>query len=208
MCCTFFNKVYSMKKALFTITVLLISLMAFAKQSNEQDPKYGKGAVPVDENGSVYFTQTFDIPEGMSEDRCYELLFNWAKGRFALPYANAGRVLNEDAESRRYIFHVDQMIVFKSTALSADESKISYNFSAVVKDGKFTLKITDIKYRYEEGREGGGKIFPAEDWITDQEAYNRKGTKFLKSTGKFRIKTIDLKDIQFQKAFEAISDNK
>ena len=125
MCCTFFNKVYSMKKALFTITVLLISLMAFAKQSNEQDPKYGKGAVPVDENGSVYFTQTFDIPEGMSEDRCYELLFNWAKGRFALPYANAGRVLNEDAESRRYIFHVDQMIVFKSTALSADESKIS-----------------------------------------------------------------------------------
>ena len=197
-----------MKKALFTITALLVSLMAFAKQSNEQDPKYGKGAVPVDENGSIYFTQTFDIPEGMSEDRCYELLFNWAKGRFALPYANAGRVLNEDAESRRYIFHVDQMIVFKSTALSADESKISYNFSAVVKDGKFTLKITDIKYRYEEGREGGGKIFPAEDWITDQEAYNRKGTKFLKSTGKFRIKTIDLKDIQFQKAFEAISDNK
>jgi len=197
-----------MKKALFTITALLVSLMAFAKQSNEQDPKYGKGAVPVDENGSVYFTQTFDIPEGMSEDRCYELLFNWAKGRFTLPYANAGRVLNEDAESRRYIFHVDQMIVFKSTALTADESKISYNFSAVVKDGKFTLKITDIKYRYEEGREGGGKIFPAEDWITDQEAYNRKGTKFLKSTGKFRIKTIDLKDIQFQKAFEAISDNK
>ncbi len=197
-----------MKKALFTITALLVSLMAFAKQSNEQDPKYGKGAVPVDENGSVYFTQTFDIPEGMSEDRCYELLFNWAKGRFALPYANAGRVLNEDAESRRYIFHVDQMIVFKSTALTADESKISYNFSAIVKDGKFTLKITDIKYRYEEGREGGGKIFPAEDWITDQEAYNRKGTKFLKSTGKFRIKTIDLKDIQFQKAFEAISDNK
>ena len=197
-----------MKKALFTITALLVSLMAFAKQSNEQDPKYGKGAVPVDENGSVYFAQTYDIPEGMSEDRCYEHLFNWAKGRFALPYANAGRVLNEDAETHRYIFHVDQMIVFKSTPLSADESKISYNFSAVVKDGKFTLKITDIKYRYEEGREGGGKIFPAEDWITDQEAYNRKGTKFLKSTGKFRIKTIDLKDIQFQKAFEAISDNK
>lgn len=197
-----------MKKALFTITALLVSLMALAKQSNEQDPKYGKGAVPVDENGSVYFTKTFDIPEGMSEDRCYEILMNWAKGRFALPYANAGRILNEDAESRRFIFHVDQMIVFKSTPLSADESKISYNFSTVVKDGKFTLKITDIKYRYEEGREGGGKIFPAEDWITDQEAYNRKGTKFLKSTGKFRVKTIDLKDILFQKAFEAISDNK
>ena len=67
--------------------------------------------------------------------------------------------------------------------------------------------MTDIKYRYEEGREGGGKVFPAEDWITDKEAYNKKGTKFLKSTGKFRIKTIDLKDILFSKAKDALTDN-
>lgn len=196
-----------MKKVLLTITALLFAVLSFAKVTNEQDPKYGKGAVPVDENGMVCFTQTFDIPAGMSEDNCYEMLLNWAKGRFALPYAQAGRILNEDSESHRFIFHVDQMIYFKSTALSADESKISYNFSTAVKDGKFTMKMTDIKYRYEEGREGGGKIFPAEDWITDQEAYNRKGTKFLKSTGKFRIKTIDLKDLLFQKAFDAVSGN-
>ena len=132
---------------------------------------------------------------------------NWAKGRFAQPYAQAGRILNEDAQTRRFIFHVDQMMVFKSTALVGDESKISYNFSVAVKDGEFTLTMTDIKYRYEEGREGGGKIFPAEDWITDKEAYNRKGTKFLKSTGKFRIKTIDLKDLLFQKAQDAVTGN-
>ncbi|MBO6077507.1 MAG: DUF4468 domain-containing protein [Bacteroidaceae bacterium] len=197
-----------MKKALLTITALLVTLLATAKVVDEQNPKYAKGAVPVDENGMVYFTQTYQIPEGMSEDYCYELLLNWAKGRFALPYANAGRILNEDADARRFIFHVDQMIVFKSSALVVDESKISYNFSASVKDGAVTMKITDIKYRYEEGREGGGKVFPAEDWITDQEAYNRKGTKFLKSTGKFRIKTIDMKDILFSKAAEALTSNK
>ena len=196
-----------MKKALFTIASLLVTLISFAKVADEQDPKYGKGAVPVDENGMVCFSQANDVPAGMTEDQCYELLLNWAKGRFALPYANAGRILNEDAQARRFIFHVDQMIHFKSTPLSADESKISYNFSVSVKDGKYSMKMTDIKYRYEEGREGGGKIFPAEDWITDKEAYNRKGTKFLKSTGKFRIKTIDLKDILFQKAFEAVSEN-
>lgn len=197
-----------MKKALLTIASLLVTLISFAKVADEQNPKYGKGAVPVDENGMVCFSQSFDMPAGMTEDQCYELLLNWAKGRFALPYANAGRILNEDAQAHRFIFHVDQMIHFKSTPLSADESKISYNYSVSVKDGKYTMKMTDIKYRYEEGREGGGKIFPAEDWITDKEAYNRKGTKFLKSTGKFRIKTIDLKDIMFQKAFEAVSDNK
>ena len=196
-----------MKKALFTIISLLVTLASFARGVNEQDPNYGKGAVPQDENGDVYFSQTVQIPDGMSADQCYEVLMNWAKGRFALPYAQAGRILNEDASTHRFIFHVDQMIVFKSTAFVADESKISYNFAVSVKDDQFTMKITDIKYRYEEGREGGGKIFPAEDWITDKEAYNRKGTKFLKSTGKFRIKTIDLKDILFQKATDAVSGN-
>lgn len=198
-----------MKKALLTILSLLVTLFSFAanKGLDEMNPKYGKGAVPEDENGRVYFTQTFQIPQGVTEDQCYEILLNWAKGRFALPYAQAGRILNEDAQSRRFIFHVDQMIVFKSTALVGDESKISYNFSVAVKGGEYTLTMTDIKYRYEEGREGGGKIFPAEDWITDKEAYNRKGTKFLKSTGKFRIKTIDLKDLLFQKASDAVSGN-
>jgi len=194
-----------MKKALLTMAGLLITLFAFAKDNYEQDPKYGRGAVPEDENGNVYFTQTVIIPENMSEDICYEILMNWAKGRFAQPYAQAGRILNEDSNTRRFIFHVDQMIVFKNTALVADESKISYNFSVAVKDGQFTMTMTDIKYRYEEGREGGGKAFPAEDWITDKEAYNRAGTKFLRSTGKFRIKTIDLKELLFQKATDAVS---
>ena len=196
-----------MKKALLTIVGLLLTVFAVARGLNEQDPKYGKGAVPEDENGNVYFSQTVKIPDNMSEDICYEILLNWAKGRFAMPYAQAGRILNEDAQARRFIFHVDQTIVFKSTAFVADESKISYNFSVAVKNGSFTMTMTDIRYRYEEGREGGGKIFPAEDWITDKEAYNRKGTKFLKSTGKFRVKTIDLKELLFQKATDAVSGN-
>ena len=194
-----------MKKALLTMVGLLITLFAFAKDNYEQNPKYGRGAVPEDENGNVYFTQTVKIPENISEDICYEILMNWAKGRFAQPYAQAGRILNEDSNTRRFIFHVDQMIVLNNKALVADESKISYNFSVAVKDGQFTMTMTDIKYRYEEGREGGGKAFPAEDWITDKEAYNRAGTKFLRSTGKFRVKTIDLKELLFQKATDAVS---
>ena len=196
-----------MKRILFVIAGLLVTTLSFAKVADELNPKYGKGAVPEDENGSVFFEYTAKIPDGMNASQCYDILLNWAKGRFALPYAQAGRILNEDASSRRFIFHVDQMIVFKSTALVVDESKIGYNFSVVVNNDSYTMKMTDIKYRYEEGREGGGKIFPAEDWITDKEAYNRKGTKFLKSTGKFRVKAIDLKDILFQKATDAVTGN-
>ncbi len=88
-----------MKKTLLTIVGLLITLFAFARDNYEQNPKYGKGAVPQDENGDVYFTQTVDIPENISEDICYEILMNWAKGRFAQPYAQSGRILNEDSQT-------------------------------------------------------------------------------------------------------------
>ena len=54
-----------MKKSLLTIVGLLITLMAFAKVGNESDPKYGRGAVPEDENGNVYFTTAVKIPENM-----------------------------------------------------------------------------------------------------------------------------------------------
>ncbi|MBO7114822.1 MAG: DUF4468 domain-containing protein [Bacteroidaceae bacterium] len=196
-----------MKKILLTIAALLVTALSFAKVADELNPKYGKGAVPQDENGAVYFDNTIDIPQNMNTDQCYSMMLSWAKGRFAMPYAQAGRILNEDAETHRFIFHVDQTIVFKNTAFVVDQSRITYNFSVVVKDGKINMKMTDIKYRYEEGREGGAKIFTAEDWITDKEAYNSKGTKFLKSTGKFRVKTIDLKDLIFQSAFDAITGN-
>jgi len=195
-----------MKKLLLTITALLVTVLGFAKVADELNPKYGKGAVPQDNNGTVYFEKTVDVPQGMSEKQCYTMLLNWGKGRFAQPYAQAGRILNQDEDTQRFIFHVDQKIVFKSTAFVIDESRITYNFSVVVKDGKFTMKMTDIKYHYEEGREGS-KIFTAEDWITDKEAYNKSGTKFLKSTGKFRVKTIDLKDMLFMTATDAVSAN-
>ena len=40
-----------------------------------------------------------------------------------------------------------------------------------------------------------------------REAFNRKKTKFLKKTGKFRIKTIDMKDLLFQRVQEELAGN-
>lgn len=194
-----------MKRFIIPVLLCLIAISASAKGSI--DPKYGIGAVPVNENGRVSFTDNTDIPSGMNADKCYDILLKWAKGRFAQPYAQAGRILSENSESRRFVFHVDQTITFKRTALVLDVSRIEYNYTVSVKDGKVTANMTDIKYRYEEGRENGGQAFTAEDWITDNEAFNAKKTKFLKSTGKFRIKTIDLKDNLFQSLKEALDGN-
>lgn len=193
-----------MKKFFVALFCSVFSLAIAAQDANS--PKYGLGTVPVDDNGTVTFSETIAIPQGMTQDDCYNLLLNWAKGRFAKPYSYSGRILNEDNQTHRFIFHVEEMIVFKRNAVVADESRITYNFSVVVNNGNITVKMTDIKYRYEENREGGGQAFTAEEWITDDEAFNKKKTKFLKRTGKFRIKTIDLKDALFKKVNDTVND--
>jgi len=194
-----------MKKYFFTLILTFFAVAAFAKE--EINPKYGPGAVPTNENGRVCFTETVSIPQGIGADECYYMLLNWAKGRFAKPFVQAGRILSENPESKRFVMHADQMITFKRTGLVVDESRIEYNFQISVGKDSFTATMTDIKYRYEEGREGGGQTMSAEDWITDDEAYNQKKTKFLKRTGKFRIKTIDLKDSLFDNMKQSVAKN-
>ena len=58
-----------------------------------------------------------------------------------------------------------------------------------------------IRYLYEEER--APQRLSAEEWITDKEAVNKKNTKLLPLSGKFRRKTIDRKDYLFNK-FESL----
>jgi colicin import membrane protein len=59
------------------------------------------------------------------------------------------------------------------------------------------MEMSHIKYFYEEER--NPQRYKAEEWITDKEAVNKKNTRLLPLTGKFRRKTIDRKDYLFNK---------
>lgn len=192
-----------MKKFILFMFSFLMTGVAFSKDNLSASEKYGPGAVP-EENGKVTFKASYPIQNGMNLDECYEKMLSWAKGRFALPYALNSNIVTENPEAHRFVFNVEQTLVFKKSAFESDESKIVYNFALNLNNGMCNVTITDIKYRYEEDRYGGGQTFTAEDWITDKEAYNAKKTKFLKKTGKFRIKTIDMKDILFQRVQEEL----
>ena len=65
------------------------------------------------------------------------------------------------------------------------------------KPGKCDLEMTRIRYWYDEARDGGEK-YVAEEWITDDMALNKSKTKLTPICGKFRRKTIDLKDELFK----------
>ena len=54
--------------------------------------------------------------------------------------------------------------------------------------------MSRIYYRYEEEQNDGGRVYKAEEWITDDNALNRKKTRLLPLSAKFRRKTIDRKD--------------
>ena len=61
-----------------------------------------------------------------------------------------------------------------------------------------------ITYWYDEEYKGG-EHFTAESYITDTEAMNKKKSKLLKKPGKFRVKTIDLKNDLFAELEKALN---
>lgn len=197
-------KTIDMKKALLISIFCLTALFASAKSAI--DPKYGPGSIPTDKNGKVTFTETISIPQSANLDDCYTQLLNWARGRFAMPYARKSSILSESAANKGFVFHVEQTLVFKRSWLVSDEARIFYNFSMNIKDGKCVITLTDISYSYEEEREGGGFRVSAEEWITDDKAFKDAAkTKFFKQVQKFRVKTIDLNDLLVRNVTEIIN---
>ena len=81
-------------------------------------------------------------------------------------------------------------MVFANKFLSLDRTRVYYKINISCYDQKIVARIFNINYWYEEEREGGTK-YNAEEWITNEWALNKKGTKLSKRSGKFRSKTID-----------------
>ena len=117
----------------------------------------------------------------------------WAKGRFINPTVIKCEITEQDKEAGVYSLKAEEYLVFKNKALVLDRTRIYYNLDISLSNNVCVVRMSNISYLYDEDRNGGIR-FTAEEWITDQNSFNKKKTKFLKTTGKFRIKTIDLKE--------------
>ncbi len=167
--------------------LLMLPLVGMAQVKN--DAKYlAKDAVPV-ENGRVIFTQELDVP--MNVNDLYAAVQEWANGQYT-PVKDMPnhKVLSTNAESHEVTAGGEEWMVFSNKFLSLDRTRVYYKLNLACYDKKIVARIFDIHYWYEEEREGGTK-FTAEEWITNEWALNKKGTKLSKKTGKFRRKTID-----------------
>lgn len=187
---------------------LLILLLCFplALTANEKkdntDPKYLKNAITM-VDGKVTFKQTLEAPS-LSKEQLYNLLLNWSDQYFKpnekLPQH---RVVYTNQDKGEIVAMGEEYIVFSSSALSLDRTRIYYQLYFEIQNGKCDLTMSRIRYWYDENRDGGQR-YDAEEWITDEMALNKKQTKLAPICGKFRKGTIDLKDKLFEDAAQVI----
>ena len=165
------------------LTTGCVSLMA---QTNP-DAKYLVGAVP-EVNGKVVFSKEYQIP-GMSQEEVFDRVANWMEGRLALNKNNS-RVVLKDKEKGQLVGLSDEWIVFSSTALSLDRTRILYQLFVECQAESCRLEVNKINYIYREGKER----YSAEEWVVDKYALNKDKTKLVRGLAKWRRKTVDLMD--------------
>ena len=174
-------------KRFWISTCLCLSIMMTWAQVED---RYEKGNIPV-VNGRVLFQDS--VTNMLSGEKAYQRISEWAKERFSKPNVIVSKFTSEDDTNHTISFTAEEYIVFTKRFFVLDRTRINYWVEIQCADGNTTIKMTRINYWYEEERDGGLK-FSAEDFITDDQAFNRKGVKMLKDQGKFRRGTVDFFD--------------
>ena len=175
-----------------------------AAEKKHEDDKYLAGAVP-EVNGKVVFTLDRDVP-GKTADQIYATVYAALQALTQEPceFPNSKIAVVNKSEytiAARY----KEWLVFQNSFLSLDRTVFNYTIIAQASDGHLHCTLERISYQYEMDRgDTEGMSVTADKWITDKYALNKKKTKLLKGSGKFRRKTIDRKDNIFGKICQAL----
>lgn len=164
--------------------------------TDKNDKKYLAGAVP-EVDGRVVFETTIKAP-GKSAKQIYDQLLDlMTQLTKTSNQIEQSRIVTADADKKEIIASYQEWLVFKSTALVLDKTRLLYHLVADCRDGEATVKMIRIYYIYDEERTP--ITYKAEEWINDKYGLNKKQNKLARVSGKFRRKTIDRKDYLFEK---------
>ena len=212
-------KINMVKMKQFLIALLTVLPMLASAQDNtweriEQEPvakenkdaKYlVENAVPV-VDGKVCWKTTIQAP-GKSAQQIYDILLAQMEKMTTEPNQEKNSVVAiKDPEKHEIGAVYHEWLVFKKAALSLDQTIFNYQLIAECSDGKADVRLTRITYDYDVER--NPIRYAAEQWITDKDCVNKKHTKLLPLSGKFRRKTIDRKDFIFNKFNTLLNETK
>lgn len=167
------------------------------------DAKYLAGAVP-EVDGKVQWTLDVDAP-GKSAEQIYDTMLttltDLTKTENQLEGSSVSLVNKHD---HVIVASLREWLVFTDKLLSLDRTKFHYTLIATCSDGHLTLTMGRISYRYGTSSSKRDAVYKAEEWINDENALNKKQTKLLPLSAKFRRKTIDRKDYLFETISEVV----
>ena len=198
------------RRGLLLLIALLCLPLCLMAHKDDKNPKYLLGAVP-EVNGIVTFQKNFSVTD-KNEQQIYDVmlahinntLFGNAIHDKSQPYT---RIISEEKGEGTIVARIEEYMTFKRIPIiSLDRTRFRYMLSAEVKGQKVSLTITQISYYYNEDMDGkNGVNYRAEEWITDKEAVNKKGTKLYPKSGKFRRLTVDRTQEIFEGFMDALS---
>ena len=184
-----------MKKILFTLIALLfITTTAQAQLFKSRDKKatkteYNIGSVPV-ENKHVVFREKIEAP-GLSSAQIMERARAWYGKRFVKPTVISAKILKE--EKNTFEAKSEEYIVFTKKLFVLNRARAYYYLTINSYDGGCEFIMSRISYWHDDENPNGGIRYTAEELITDENALDGN-TALKKKEGKFRTKTIDLKE--------------
>ena len=153
------------------------------------------GAVP-EVDGKVQWTCDINVPGKNAQQIYDEMLRIMSKLTKEENQLERSKVALVNEQEHKIASTMQEWLVFTSTFLSLDRAKMSYILNADCEDGHVKLTMERISYVYGEGKDTN--YYKAEEWITDKNAVNKKHTRLLPMSGKFRKKTIDRKNELFK----------
>jgi hypothetical protein len=187
-------------KNVITLLFLCLPFLVHA----QTDEKYLEGAITL-KNGKVTFSSEMAVP-AMTKEQIYETILDWANKRFQPTEKMNARVLFQNPKEGSIAIGGEEYLVFSHSALSLDRTRIYYQMKITCEHEKSNIEMSRIRYWYDEARNGGEK-YEAENWIVDEWGLNKSKTKLAPICGKFRKKTIDLKDELFME-IQSVLGNK
>ena len=199
-----------MKKIMFILVLALMStagaeaqlIKKRADKESVENSAYSVGKVPVI-NGKVTFEA--EIPaKGLTAAQVEEKMNAWIAKRYVKPTVISSKRF-ESEKPGTAIVKGEEYIVFRNTFLVLSRARIYYFLTLTAKDGSCGFHLSRITYWYDDEDDKGGIKMIAEDWITDDNAFNKKGG-LKKFEGKFRTKTIDFKEQLIEELTKALNE--
>lgn len=175
--------------AIIVFTIFSAHAQLF-KGADKETQKIEAGAIPV-KNGKVTFEDTIPA-EGYTAEEVKRAVDAWVKERFVKPTVISVKQFESD-QPETIMLKGEEYIVFKNKFLVLERARIYYYLTLTANDGSCTFNMSRITYWYDDEDDKGGLKMIAEEWITDENAINKKG-ELKKFEGKFRNKTIELKN--------------